>query len=192
MTKALIVVDVQNDFCEGGTLAVAGGSDVALAISNFIDDFGTDYELVVTTQCWHPANWEQLDGFDHFSRTPDYVDTWPPHCMAGTQGAELHPNLRLPSNVRSVRKGRTSSAYSGFEGSEPVTDHTLETLLRTYDVSAVDVCGIATDYCVAATVKDAIDLKFETVMLVDLTAAVHPENTPDVVAMATELGAGIE
>jgi nicotinamidase/pyrazinamidase len=172
MTKALIVVDVQNDFCEGGSLAVTGGADVAEGITEWLEEFQDDYAVVVATADWHPKG-----EFDHFSDTPDYVDTWPPHCVQLTEGAEFHPNLRLPVSTRYVRKGQDSAAYSGFEGTDNLSHEPLEDLLKHWDVDHVDVVGLATDYCVKATALDAARLGLSTSVLLPLTAGVAPEST---------------
>lgn len=167
MTKALIVVDVQNDFCEGGSLAVAGGADVATAIGELLrSDHG--YDLVLATRDHH------IDPGSHFSDTPDYVDSWPPHCVVGTPGVELHPNLGDPEFDAVFDKGEYTAAYSGFEGF--AEGKSLGDYLATAHVTAVDVCGIATDYCVRATALDAAVAGLETTVLADLTAAVSPDN----------------
>lgn len=173
--RALIVVDVQNDFCEGGSLAVAGGAAVAASISALLaGDHG--YDLVVATRDWH------VDPGAHFAAEPDYVDTWPVHCVAGTPGAEFHPALATDQVAAVFSKGRETAAYSGFEGVDLELDEvTLERFLRDHAVSEVDVCGIATDHCVNATARDAARLGFDTTVLVGLTAAVTPANTPALV-----------
>lgn len=166
--RALIVVDVQNDFCEGGSLAVAGGSAVAAAISDLLaSDHG--YDIVVASRDWH------VDPGAHFAAEPDYVDTWPAHCVAGTPGAAFHPNLATDQIVAVFSKGQHSAAYSGFEGVDLDLEAVpLERFLRDHAVTDVDVCGIATDYCVNATARDAARLGFETTVLLELTAAVNP------------------
>ena len=171
MTRALLIVDVQNDFCEGGSLAVTGGAAVAEAVTDLVRSHRDDYDVVATTQDWH------VDPGDHFASAtgtdPDYRATWPDHCVAGTAGADLHPDLDL-TVVRpdlSVRKGQRAAAYSGFEG---VTGDgtSLEEALRERGVEEVDVVGIATDHCVLATALDAAALGLRTRVLIDLTAAV--------------------
>ena len=117
MVKALLVVDVQRDFCPGGSLAVPGGDVVASRISRWLGDHRDEYQLVVTTLDWHPVP-GSTPRFDHFSASPDYVDTWPPHCVQGSEGAYLHPNLQLPDGIVEVRKGQVDAAYSGFEGAD--------------------------------------------------------------------------
>jgi nicotinamidase/pyrazinamidase len=154
--RALIIVDVQNDFCEGGSLAVAGGAAVARAIGGYLAG-GPGYAHVVATKDFH------VDPGSHFSDHPDFAVSWPPHCVAGTPGAEFHPDL-------------DTSAYSGFEGADD--DGTaLGDWLRAHDIDQVDVVGIATDYCVHATAADAARAGFSTRVMLDLTAGVAPEST---------------
>jgi nicotinamidase/pyrazinamidase len=179
MSRALIVVDVQNDFCEGGALAVAGGQAVAQAIGDYASDQG--YDLIVATRDAH------IDPGDHFSDTPDFVDSWPPHCVVGTSGADLSPGLTLPRVDDTFDKGHHSAAYSGFEGAD--TDGaSLDRYLAAHGVTAVDVVGLATDYCVKATALDAAGLGYATRVLLDLTAAVNPAGLPAVKAELTAAG----
>ncbi len=170
MTRALIVVDVQNDFCEGGSLAVTGGAAVAEAIDDLLaEDHG--YDVVVATRDHH------IDPGAHFSEEPDFVDSWPPHCVVGTPGVEFHPNLGYREFAAIFDKGEYSAAYSGFEGADHDKDDiSLEDFLKEHGVAAVDVCGLATDHCVKATAHDALDAGFDTTVLLDLTAAVNPED----------------
>ncbi|MFC5996426.1 isochorismatase family protein [Pseudonocardia hispaniensis] len=164
--RTLIIVDVQNDFCEGGSLAVAGGAAVAARISEYVR--GAGYDHVVATRDHH------RDPGAHFSDHPDYVDRWPPHCRAGTPGASFHPALDVAPIEAVFDKGSYSAAYSGFEGVEP-GGRSLADWLRDHDVEAVDVVGIATDHCVRATALDAAAAGFATTVLVDYCAAVAPE-----------------
>lgn len=165
MSRALIVVDVQNDFCEGGSLAVAGGAAVASALSDLLGgDHG--YDHVVATQDHH------IDPGAHFSATPDYIDSWPVHCVAGTPGADFHPNLVNRPFEAVFTKGEYAAAYSGFEGA--ADGESLAEWLADHEVAAVDVVGIATDYCVRATALDAAAAGLATRVLLDLTAAVAP------------------
>lgn len=175
MGCALIVVDVQNDFCPGGSLAVSGGDEVAAHVTEWIEQQGDRYRLVVVTMDWHPPLADR-PGFAHFSMKPDFADTWPVHCVRGTVGAELHARLRLPDDVVIVRKGGDATAFSGFEGR---TDDgvALATVLRDADVGEVDVCGLATDYCVKATALDARALGLEVRVSRDLTAGVDEATT---------------
>ncbi|GAB4583563.1 nicotinamidase [Nocardia sp. IFM 10818] len=165
MNRALIVVDVQNDFCEGGSLAVEGGAAVAERITDYLGV--SDYAAVVATRDFH------IDPGAHFSDHPDYVDSWPPHCRVDTPGAEFHPNLDTAPIQEIFSKGAYTAAYSGFEGANP-KGILLGDWLRAHSIEAVDVCGIATDHCVRATALDARSEGFDTRVLLGLTAAVSP------------------
>ena len=168
--RALIIVDVQNDFCEGGSLAVAGGAAVARAISDHLASGSMSYAHVVATKDFH------VDPGSHFSDHPDYAASWPPHCVAGTPGADFHPNLDTSAVEAVFRKGAHAAAYSGFEGF--ADDGTpLGDWLRGHGVDEVDVAGIATAYCVHATAADAARAGLRTRVLLDLTAGVAPEST---------------
>ncbi len=172
---ALIVVDVQRDFCEGGSLAVAGGARVAGSITAFVaSEAGCRYSMVIASRDWH------VDPGPHFAApgvASDYVTTWPQHCVAGTAGAEWHPNLRLPDNVVVVSKGERTAAYSAFEGYDD-RDQPLADVLRAAGVDTVDVVGIASSYCVRATALDAVEAGFGTRVLTGLVADVDPALTP--------------
>ncbi|QZT62690.1 isochorismatase family protein [Mycolicibacterium austroafricanum] len=171
--RALIIVDVQNDFCEGGSLAVAGGAAVARGITDLLAS-APDYRHVVATKDFH------IDPGPHFSDDPDYVDSWPVHCVAHTAGAEFHPDLDTTAVEAVFKKGHHSAAYSGFEGKDD-NGSALADWLRAHDVDAVDVVGIATDYCVKATAADAAAAGFTTRVLSPLTAGVAPATTADAV-----------
>jgi nicotinamidase/pyrazinamidase len=168
--RALIIVDVQNDFCEGGSLAVTGGAAVARAISEHVAGDGRHYGHVVATKDFH------IDPGAQFSDHPDYADTWPPHCVAGTAGSDFHPDLDTGPVEAVFRKGAHAAAYSGFEGADEAGT-ALADWLRARDVDEVDVVGIATDYCVHATAADAARAGFTTRVLLDLTAGVAPDST---------------
>ena len=204
MSRALIIVDVQNDFCEGGSLAVAGGAAVAGAISEYLDSHNSEFDYVVATQDWH------VDPGSHFSETPDFKDSWPPHCAAGSRGADLHPDLDTEYIDAYFRKGQFAAAYSGFEGLlapedavptgerqasglaaagalEPDEDAIgLDDWLQSHDVEDVVVVGIATDYCVKATALDAVQAGYGVTVLRSLTAGIA-EDLEDAVA-EMELG----
>jgi nicotinamidase/pyrazinamidase len=167
VTTALVVVDVQRDFCEGGALAVAGGAAVAAAVRDLLAG-GPGYGCVVATRDHH------IDPGSHFSADPDFVDSWPPHCVVGTPGVELHDALRSTPFAAVFDKGEYEAAYSGFEGRN-ADGLGLADFLRAHDVDRVEVCGIATDHCVRATALDAARAGFPTTVLLDLTAAVSPE-----------------
>ena len=175
MPRALIVVDVQNDFCPGGTLAVDGGDRVAAAITAWLAADGHRYDLVVATRDWHPSP-AQAPDFAHFADEPDWVDTWPRHCVAGTPGAEPHPSLVLPADAVVVRKGQVAAAYSGFEGYDGAGTPLAELLARR-SIDAVDVVGLATDHCVRATALDARALGLAVDVRADLVAGVAPATT---------------
>jgi nicotinamidase/pyrazinamidase len=181
--RALIVVDVQNDFCEGGSLAVSGGADVARAITDLLGK-SHGYAHVVATKDFH------IDPGEHFSANPDYTQSWPTHCVAGTQGAEFHPRFD-PGAVEAVfTKGHHSAAYSGFEGTDE-SGTPLADWLEQRGVDEVDVVGIATDYCVQATAADAAKAGFATRVLRDLTAGVAPESTERAVEQLRAVGVDV-
>jgi len=170
VTRALIIVDVQNDFCEGGSLAVAGGAAVAAGISLVLDRAAGRWNHVVATKDFH------IDPGAHFSDHPDFVDSWPRHCVVGTGGADFHPELAQDRIEAVFVKGEHAAAYSGFEG------HTssgvgLADWLRERSVTEVEVVGIATDHCVRATALDAAAAGFDTTVLLDLTAGVAQATT---------------
>lgn len=177
MGKALIVVDVQVDFCEGGALGVDGGNRVAAEIAALLAGEHR-YEAVVATRDHH------IDPGAHFSTDPDFIDSWPPHCVVGTPGQELHPALAGFTFDAVFDKGSYAAAYSGFEGTVGGTGdgETLADWLGHHGITHVEVCGIATDYCVAATARDAVAEGFDTTVLAGLTAAVHPGNVESVAA----------
>ncbi|MDT5182704.1 MAG: nicotinamidase/pyrazinamidase [Mycobacterium sp.] len=180
--RALIIVDVQNDFCEGGSLAVAGCADVARGITELLAT-RPDYAHIVATKDFH------IDPGGHFSDHPDFMESWPRHCVVGTSGADFHPQFD-PGTVEAVfHKGQYAAAYSGFEGVDE-DGTSLAEWLRERGVDAVDIAGIATDYCVVATAADAVDAGFATRVLLDLTAGVAPESTAK--AVEDMRAAGVE
>ncbi|GAA0696564.1 MULTISPECIES: isochorismatase family protein [Streptomyces] len=185
MRRALIVVDVQNDFCEGGSLAVAGGADVAAAVTELIGQAPAGYRHVVATRDHH------VDPGDHFSDHPDFVRSWPAHCVAGTEGVGFHPNFAPAVTSGAVDavfdKGKYAAAYSGFEGTDE-NGTPLAEWLRERDVDEVDVVGIATDHCVRATALDAVREGFRTQVLLDLTAGVSRETTERALEEMREAG----
>jgi nicotinamidase/pyrazinamidase len=176
MKRALIVVDVQNDFCEGGNLAVRGGAEVAFRIGELLhhwsskDPKAPDYAVAVATRDHH------IDPGDHFSDSPDFDHSWPPHCVVGTDGEAFHPNLDPQPFDAVFLKGDHAAAYSGFEG-RAADGSTLTEWLRKHEIEHVDVCGIATDYCVRATALDAVREGFDTRLIETLCAGVAPAST---------------
>jgi nicotinamidase/pyrazinamidase len=160
--RAVLVVDVQNDFCEGGSLAVAGGNEVVRGINARLAEGG--FEHAVATRDHH------IDPGAHFAEHPDFVDSWPRHCVVGTDGVLLHPALRADRLEAIFDKGEHAAAYSGFEGRHegvPLADW-----LHDHGVEEVEVMGIATDHCVRATALDAVQEGFVTTVRLDLTAGV--------------------
>jgi nicotinamidase/pyrazinamidase len=181
--RALIIVDVQNDFCEGGSLAVAGGAAVARAVSEHLAG-DHEYAHVVATKDFH------VDPGGHFSDHPDYAASWPPHCVAGTAGADFHPDLDTAAVEAVFLKGAHAAAYSGFEGADEAGTP-LADWLRARGVDEVDVVGIATDYCVHATAADAARAGFGTRVRLDLTAGVAPESTAKAIEDLRTLDVGL-
>ena len=181
--RALIIVDVQNDFCEGGSLAVTGGEAVARGITELLSG-AEDYAHIAATKDFH------IDPGDHFSDDPDFVSSWPRHCVVGTQGVDFHPAFDPRSVEKVFTKGRYSAAYSGFEGADE-NGTTLAEWLRARDVDAVDVVGIATDYCVKATAADAVAAGFTTRVLLELTAGVSPTTTAEALEELRSAGVSV-
>ena len=185
MPRALLVVDVQRDFCEGGSLAVAGGAAVAAAISAYAAATSDRYDVVVASRDWHDAG---SDNGGHFGTPPDFVGTWPVHCIADTPGAGYHDALVLPAATVHVRKGQGRPAYSMFQAA---TDggSALPDLLQGKAIDAVDVVGIASDYCCLATARDALEAGLAVRVLTDLQAGVAPVSTAAAYAELDRLGA---
>ena len=190
MSRALIVVDVQNDFCEGGSLPVTGGARVAADIGELLHRWhskasdGPDYDVVVATKDHH------VDPGSHWSLKPDFAESWPAHCKVGSEGAGFHPNLDPQPFDEVFYKGEHEAAYSGFEGrtssGEPLADW-----LRARSVVEVDVCGIATDHCVRATALDSASEGFATRVLTALCAGVAEETTATALTEMSEAGVEI-
>lgn len=182
MTKALIIVDVQNDFCEDGALAVAGGAGVAAAISRYLAGF--DHDHVVATRDYH------IDPGEHFSDQPDFERSWPRHCVAGTPGASFHPDLDVGPVEAVFSKGHYSHGYSGFEGVD-FRDRPLRDWLSDHGVRRVDIVGIATDHCVRATALDAARAGLDTTVLLELTAGVSQKTVDAALAELDAAGVNL-
>jgi nicotinamidase/pyrazinamidase len=186
----LLVVDVQNDFCEGGSLPVAGCAAVALQITELLRleqqaaPTGRQYDVMVATRDHH------IDPGSHFSASPDFVDSWPPHCVAGTEGAAFHPNLDPQPFDAVFLKGEHAAAYSGFDG-KAADGRSLARWLHDHDVTDVDICGVATDYCVRATALDALREGFTTRVFGDLVAGVAPETSAAALDQIRAAGAAV-
>jgi len=184
MTRALIVVDVQNDFCEGGSLAVAGGAAVAAAITEHTRASAGEYAHVVATRDHH------IDPGQHFAEHPDFLETWPAHCVVGTGGVELHEALDREPLEAIFDKGEYAAAYSGFEGK--AGDVALADWLRERGVDAVDVVGLTTDFCVRATALDAVGNGLATRVLLPLTAGVADGSTEAALEQLRAAGVQLE
>ena len=190
MKRALIVVDVQNDFCEGGSLPVAGGARVAHDIGRLLQRWmekapdSPAYDVVVASKDHH------VDPGEHWAREPDFVDSWPVHCEVGTPGEQWHENLQPRPFDAVFLKGEHRAAYSGFEGRSD-DGESLTDWLRRRHVTRVDVCGIATDHCVRATALDAATNGFETRVLADLCVGVAPESTASALDAMREAGVSV-
>ena len=179
MTRALLAVDVQEDFCEGGSLAVEGGRAVAAGVAQVLGD----YPLVVASTDWH------VDPVGHFADEPDYASTWPAHCVVGTTGARLQAPLHEDLFAGVVRKGEHAAAYSAFEGT--VDGQPLSSWLAARDVDALDVCGLATDHCVRASALDARQAGFAVRLLLPLCAGIAPGTTARALEELREAGVEI-
>lgn len=166
MTRALILVDVQKDFCPGGALATERGAEVAGKIGAYQHSHGREYATVVATQDWH------IDPGAHFSETPDFHDSWPVHCTADSEGAAMHERIDTAGIAEFFRKGQYSAAYSGFEGTAAGDGTPLAEWLRGRGITEVDILGIATDHCVRATTLDALKEGFRVQVLTSMCAAV--------------------
>jgi nicotinamidase/pyrazinamidase len=184
MTRALIIADPQRDFCEGGSLGVAGGAAAVSRIDSLLKgDHGYDYLIATRDHHINPGL--------HFADEPDFVSSWPPHCVVGTPGSEFHDNLTFRDFSAVIYKGQYAPAYSAFEG-VTADGEKLSRWLRDRGVDQVDVCGIATDYCVRSTALDAVREDFETTVLLDLTAAVAPDRVPEISAELRAAGIAIK
>lgn len=186
MTRALFIVDVQNDFTERGALGVEGGDAVAERISRHLEAHADGYAVVVASRDWHHGD---DDNGGHFSATPDFVDTWPVHCVGGTYGADYDEVFDTARVTHHLKKGQGKPAYSLFEG---VSDdgQTAAGILEEHGIRHIDLVGIATDYCVRASALDAIAAGRSVRVLTDLIAGVHP--TSSAAALAEIEAAGAE
>ncbi|MCZ4067933.1 isochorismatase family protein [Microbacterium sp. H37-C3] len=188
MTRALFIVDVQNDFTEGGALGVTGGDAVAVAITRHLREHAGDYEIIVASRDWHHGD---HDNGGHFAvDEPDYVDTWPVHCVADTAGAEYDPELDVSAVTHHVKKGQGVPAYSLFEGTTE-EGHAVADLLTQHGVVDVDIVGIATDYCVRASALDAIAHGRRVRILTDLVAGVAEESSAAALVELAHAGAAL-
>lgn len=180
--RTLIVVDVQNDFVEEGSLAVQGGKAIVPEISKLVKQ--GNYDLLVTTQDWH------IEPGTHFAEEPDFIDTWPPHCVAETFGSEyvtpLKETLEKVTPVR-ILKGQYEAAYSGFDGATE-DGETLEEVLKNAGATEVEIVGIADDYCVYETAKDAANLGYKVTVFDELTVGINPDKVKETRKELDKLG----
>ena len=193
MTRALFIIDVQNDFTEGGPLAVEGGDAVAAGITRYLQAHPDRYDVVIASRDWHDAPDDGNDNGGHFAldAAPDFVDTWPVHCVAGTVGAQYDPGLDADLIDVHIRKGQGKPAYSIFEGT---SDDGLELpeVLDKLGVDDVDVVGIATDYCVRASALDAIASGRHVRVIDDLVAGVASDSSAAALREIAEAGGDVE
>lgn len=186
MARALLIVDVQNDFTEGGALGVTGGNAVAAGVTTLVGEHPDAYQLVIASRDWHNPD---DDNGGHFATDaePDFRTTWPAHCVAGTPGADYHPALNTESIDVHVRKGQGVPAYSVYEGT---TDdgESVHALLERQAITDIDIVGLATDHCVRASAIDAVEHGRRVRVLTDLVAGVAAETSEAALAELAHLG----
>jgi nicotinamidase/pyrazinamidase len=189
MGRALFIIDVQNDFTEGGALGVEGGAAVAGGISALLAAHRDAYDMVFASRDWHDAD---NDNGGHFAtaESPDFVDSWPVHCVAGTRGAEYHDALATDAIDFHIRKGQGRPAYSIFEGTAQDGGSIVE-LLDTHAITEIDIAGLATDYCVRASALDALERGRQVRVITDLVAGVAPESSREALAEMARAGADL-
>ena len=187
MTRALFIVDVQNDFTEHGALAVEGGDAVAERISRYLNAHAGDYEIVVASRDWHDGD---NDNGGHFAADPDFIDTWPVHCVGGTRGADYDEGFDTTAVTHHLKKGQGKPAYSLFEG---IGDdgRSAAQLLDDHRIRNIDVVGLATDYCVRASALDALAAGRSVRVFTDLVAGVHPDSSAAALDEIRAAGAGV-
>lgn len=190
MTRALFIVDVQNDFTEGGALGVDGGAAVAQGVTTFLRSQGEQYDLVISSRDWHDADNDNGGHFAADGAEPNFTDTWPVHCVAGTSGAEYHPDLDTSEIDHHIRKGQGAPGYSIFDG---VTEDgvPVHELLSEHGVTDIDIVGLATDHCVRASALDALEHGQHVRILTDLIAGVAAESSEAALAELGHAGAVI-
>jgi nicotinamidase/pyrazinamidase len=189
MARALFIIDVQNDFTEGGALGVTGGEAVAAGVSTLLAKHRGAYDMIFASRDWHDAH---NDNGGHFAtdEAPDFVDSWPVHCVAGTFGAEYHDELTTDSIDFHIRKGQGKPAYSIFEGTAEEGGSVVE-LLDTHGITQIDIAGLATDYCVRASALDALEHGRDVRIITDLVAGVAPESSREALAEMARAGADL-
>ncbi|MEY3972137.1 MAG: hypothetical protein RLY84_530 [Actinomycetota bacterium] len=190
MARALLVIDLQNDFCEGGALACEGGSAVAGKISEYLQQHKSDYDYVIASRDWHTPGDSNGGHFPSDGSAPDYVSTWPLHCIANTEGAEYHPNLDQQLIDIHIKKGQGAPGYSIYDG---VTEsgETFADLLKSLQIDSVDVVGIATDYCVRASALDSAKHNLDVRVISSLTAGVSPASVEKSIDEMVDAGVAV-
>ena len=189
--RGLLIVDVQNDFCEGGALGVDGGTAVAEGISEWLRDHSDDYAVILASRDWHNPDGDNQGHFAPAGAEPDFVHTWPVHCVAGAPGSEYHPALELGTVTHHITKGQGKPAYSVFEGIGPDGQSAAD-ILSDADVDSLDVVGIATDYCVRASVLDAKKTGFQVRVFTDLVAPVAASSAATTLEELSHAGVTLE
>ncbi len=189
MANALFIIDVQNDFCEGGALACQGGALVAKKITKYLASSKADYDFVIASRDWHTPNDDNGGHFPQAGTEPDFVNNWPLHCIAGEAGAEYHPNLDSSLIDIHIKKGQGQHGYSIFEGTTDEGER-IQDLLPRLGITDVDVVGIATDYCVRASSLDAKKEGLNVRVITSLTAGVAAGSTE--AAIDEMVDAGVE
>lgn len=190
MTKALFIVDVQNDFCEGGSLAVNGGAAVAAGITKLLETSGSNYDYVIASRDWHDGDNDNGGHFAHAGEAPDFVNSWPVHCVSGTHGAEYHPNLNQAAIDYHIEKGQGRPSYSLFEGATR-DGRTVPELLSQLGINEVEVTGLATDYCVLASALEAKKAGMKVSVIGHLVAGVAPETSAAAISKLQSAGCEI-
>lgn len=190
MAKALFVIDVQVDFCEGGALACSGGAHAAQKITEYLRENKSNYDFVIASRDWHTPNSLNGGHFPESGTEPDFVNHWPLHCIAGTEGAEYHPNLDSSLIDIHIKKGQGAHGYSIFEGTTE-DGETFAELISRLCITEVDVVGIATDYCVRASSLDAISSGLSVRVITSLTAGVSPDSTERAIDELVDAGAQV-
>lgn len=185
MTRALLIVDVQNDFTEGGALACEGGAETAARISRFLTDHAAEYSAIIASRDWHDVD---SDNGGHFSETPDWINSWPVHCVAGTAGADYHAAFDTSAVGLHLYKGQGVPAYSAFEG-VTADGSTMSDIVEGNQISHMDIVGIATDYCVRESALDAVAAGLAVTVKADLCVGVHPASS--ITALSELAAAGV-
>lgn len=187
MAKAFFIIDVQNDFCEGGSLACAGGARVATDISAFLQAAKAEFDFVIASRDWHDGDNDNGGHFAHSGEAPDFVNSWPVHCVAGSAGGDYHANLDTSLIDFHIQKGQGKPAYSIFEGTTPEGE-SLPDLLERLGVTEVEIGGIATDYCVLASALDAKNADLKVSVRTELCAGVADASTATACAKMAAAG----